>query len=153
MADRHWYDKDGNYRGRSSDTSPFMGFIGGMAILVFVGWLIVSWVWKVLNGYGDYPLPYNLIAGYYYYLIVFPLNGAKWVFLSVTTPGITQYKNINSVIGVVLSFFAVFSPFAGAFFLAYRNQLQRFIPAILGGPFVVAVVWALVSATISWLFA
>lgn len=151
MADRHWYDKDGNYRGRSSDTSPFMEFILGAAALVAIAWLLFSWIWKTLNGYSDYALPYNIIAGYYYYLIVFPLNGATWVFSAITTPGITQYKNLNAVIAAVLSFSTVALPFAGAFLLVRRNQMQRFVPAILGGPLAVAVLWALVSASISWL--
>jgi len=151
MADRHWYDKDGNYRGRSSDTSPLVEFIVGAAVLVAVAWLMFSWIWKTLNGHSDYALPYSAIAGYYYYLIVFPLNGAKWVFSAITVPGFTQYKNLNEVIAAVLSFSTVVLPYTATFWFMRRKQMQRFIPAIIGGPLVVAVLWALVSALISWL--
>lgn len=152
MADRHWYGKDGNYRGRSSDTSPLMEFIIGVVVLLVVGWLIFSWIWKTLNGYGNYALPYNIIAGYYYYLIVFPLRGAEWVFSAITAPGLTQYKNLNALIAAVLSFSTVALPCAGAFLLVRRNQLQRFVPVALGGPLAIAAAWAIVSSAISWLF-
>jgi hypothetical protein len=79
-----------------------------LALVGSLGWFI----WNGTAQHASYPLPYNLIAEFYYYTVTMPLK-ALW------THQLTPYPRFNVllfVVGVIGSIFSLF-------WLAYRYTM------------------------------
>jgi|GEM_PF-3278700 len=163
MSERHFYDENGNYRGKSSDASPLETLIGnvvGGAIFILVvlaaAAAAIGALWQLLTEYRSYSLPYNVIAGYYYVIgqVGFsPFAGARWLYISVTAPGLTQYKNLNLLIAIAAGCVTVVIPYAAAYLAMNRFRLRRYIPSVLLVPALIAATWALLKTAFLWVFA
>jgi hypothetical protein len=159
MSNWFHYDKKGNYEGHSSKTPP-----GGEFIILFLAVLAGLWYFfpkftNTLSNYSSYESPHHIIYGFYYYLLIFPFS----VFSSILTNDITQYPNLNLVLGIVfiLSIIYVLYKLLSIAMnrindwknIDYKNEIKfrRIRMAIISIPFMPAIIGVLHGFVI-WLF-
>ncbi len=152
------YGPDGEFKGSVSTIGPselrelrIKAHVVGLMILIALGY----WLWDVVSLWKHYGQPYGYIAAYYYYLIVVPLSFVADVW--GVASDLTDYKNLNLVIGSVLVFLYVVVVLPGALiasFLAFdRINIDRLWFPAIWGPAVFAGIWYLGSVALIWLFA
>lgn len=98
----HHYDQNGKHIGSSDDGQGIdPNILGSLFTLGFLA-AGLFWLWELVAGWKNYPVPINYFAGYYYYILLVPLKfvGDIWSW-NVENP-ITDYNNLNLIIGVAL---------------------------------------------------
>ncbi len=153
-------------------------FVGCLVILLaIVGTVIggIVWLWLALGSDGQFTFPFNYLSQWYYWVLKVPLVAA-WdltVYLVSTaySHDLTQYPNLNMVLGLVFSFFALVISWAivlsaaimPLFFLekhisssapVYLIFLVYIAPLILAGFYLVFYwLFLIIKGIFFWLFA
>lgn len=164
MKNRYHYDKDGDYRGYSSDRSPWDG-TPKIAIFIFsflffnMAINILKFINDYIANYNSYSFPINIFVGYYYYLTFL----LKWVGLSFYITlyylfnfSSTGYENLNFVIGILLCIVFLFLLYRAIIWigeeLEYNDRVififSKILPVILFLPGVLL----LIVLFLQWLF-
>ena len=151
MADHHHYHSGAPLPDEIA--KPF----GIMIVTVITSFLTYKFL-VFLEHWREFEKPYNLVGAFYYYSLTVPLNYAKYIWFRVAKFGFTGYPNINYVLGILAEFIYI----ALIFFILYQvaKMFEKvthkpkkklifyfFVPALL------ALLWLLVTAVISWLLA
>ena len=156
MSEKHYYDSSGKFIGSSSDAGAGVAGLGCLLLIAAIAAAVLYALWSAISDYRDYGMPYNVISGFYYYLglvLLSPFSAARWLYVAITEPGFTQFKNINLLIALVVSGAAVALPYVAAYKVIDHYDVGKKLMVALFAPAMVAVTWTIVSAIVRWLFA
>ena len=156
MSERDYYDRNGNYIGTSSGGGGDVGGLGCLLLIVAIAAGVLYALWSAAADYREYGLPYNVIGGFYYYtglVVLSPFSAAHWLYVAITEPGLTQYKNINLVIALAVAGLALALPYVAAYKVIDHYYVGKKLLIALLAPATVALVWAILSMIVRWLFA
>ena len=134
--------------GASGDTSGSGGVVG--VVIIAIG-LFMYWVWNTITSWQTLEGIYRYVAGYYYYVIAFPIETGIEVYQWVGSQSLTNYPNVNMVISIA----SVLLPVILAFYVISKLIKFAKIPSwvlfyLVIGPALFALVWYFGSLSLEW---
>lgn len=120
-------------------------------------YLVVFWLWGKIIFWQTLDKPYNVAAGFYYYLVIVPLASFGTVWDWLTQKHFTHYPNVNlciEIVGVV--FYGFFLLFVIGFISAVLQGVgvkPKVQAGILAAPALIALIWFVLSLVLGWLLA
>ncbi len=155
-GDRYHYDKDGNYKGKTTTESPDKQTAVMLVVVIFSLYGFGYSMWEKTNHFAFLQAaPYKYAVLYYQVVAIFPIK--LGLYFSSLARGFTPWQNLNWVIsiGILVGYTAtLFWLFKKALFDG-MNMRKRVVIGlwIVLGPALAALSWGILSSVFSWLFA